>query len=41
MNSIAILSLVAQTTFGLALIVETRRRSAAYDVACRLARHGK
>ncbi len=36
MSSIAILSLVALTTTGLALIHETRLRRAAYSVACRL-----
>ena len=36
MNSIAILSLVALTTTGLALIHETRLRRTARNVACRL-----
>ena len=38
MNNIAILSLVALTTLGLALIHETRLRQAAYNVFCRLIR---
>ena len=38
MNSIAILSLVALTTLGLALIHETRLRRAARNVLCRLIR---
>ena len=36
MNSIAILSLVALTTTGLALIHESRLRRAAHSAACRL-----
>jgi hypothetical protein len=45
MNSIAILSLVALTTTGLALIHETRLRRVARNAACRLIQalrhHGK
>ena len=36
MNCIAILSLVALTTIGLALIHETRLRAAAHSMLCRV-----